>query len=241
MKPLVCVRHEEPDHLGTAADVLDARGIPIRYVDAWRGSSLPDPDDAGGIVVLGGVMNVDQVEEFPFLLQERRWLRRAVEAGVPVLGICLGGQLLARALGAPVTSAPAPEIGFFPVRRTPEAADDPLFSVVNDGDRLFQWHEDAFRAPGGAELLLTGDDGSHEAFRAGGTAWGVQFHPEVTPELLDAWLDTTPSDVLSRRWGRTPDDLRSEATAYLPDQQDRAREVFGRFAALVAEAAPAPR
>jgi GMP synthase (glutamine-hydrolysing) len=140
-----------------------------------------------------------------------------------------------------VTRAPAREIGFFPLRPTADATDDPLFSSIEEGDRLFQWHEDAFRTPAGGRLLLTGEDGSHQAFRVGEGAWGTQFHPEVTPELLEAWLAATPSHVLREGWGRSADDLAAQAQAHLPAQQERARDLFRRFATLVTESAPARR
>jgi GMP synthase (glutamine-hydrolysing) len=234
VKPLLCLRHEEPDHLGTGAEVFVASGIDVRYADLWRGARLPDPGEVAGVVVLGGVMNVDQTDAHPFLLPEGGFLERALEAELPVLGICLGGQLLARALGARVEKAEAPETGFFPLHTTPEAASDPLFSCFRDGDRMFQWHEDTFELPAGASLLLVGDGLKHQAFRAGDRAWGVQFHPEVTPQLLEAWLDATPEDELAERWRRTRTELRDQAERHLPSQQRRARDLFGRFASIVA-------
>lgn len=235
MKPLLCLRHEEPDHLGTAEQAFAASDIDIAYMDLWRGADFPDTGEIAGVVVLGGVMNVDQTDAYPFLLPERGFLQAAVAAGVPLLGICLGGQLLARSLGARVPRARAPETGFLPLHPTDEAPGDPLFSCFRDGDRMFQWHEDAFELPAGATLLLSGDGVPNQAFRAGDRAWGVQFHPEVTPQLLDAWLDATPEDQLADRWGRTRAELRAEAERYLPSQGRRARELFGRFASIVAE------
>jgi GMP synthase (glutamine-hydrolysing) len=236
VKPLLCLRHEEPDHLGTAAEVFAASGIDVRYADLWRGARLPDPGEVAGVVVLGGVMNVDQTTDYPFLLPERDFLQAAVAADVPLLGICLGGQLLARTLGAPVGAADVRETGFYPLHPTDGASGDPLFACFRDGDRMFQWHEDAFELPAGASLLLSGEGVPNQAFRTGERAWGVQFHPEVTPELLDAWLDATPEEELAERWGRTRADLRAEADRYLPSQGRRARELFGRFASIVAEA-----
>jgi GMP synthase (glutamine-hydrolysing) len=216
--------------------VFAASGIEVRYADLWKGARLPDPGEVAGVVVLGGVMNVDQTAAYPFLLPERDFLQAAVAADIPLLGICLGGQLLARSLGARVPRARAPETGFFPLHPTEEARADPLFSCFRDGDRMFQWHEDAFELPASASLLLSAEGVPNQAFRTGERAWGVQFHPEVTPELLDAWLDATPEEELAERWGRTRADLRAEAERYLPSQGRRARELFGRFASIVAEA-----
>jgi GMP synthase (glutamine-hydrolysing) len=235
VKPLLCLRHEEPDHLGTAEEVFAASGPDVTYVDLWTGAGLPDPREVAGVVALGGVMNVDQTDAHPFLIPERDFLERAVAAELPVLGICLGGQLLARALGGRVQKAEAPETGFFPLHPTDEAPSDPLFSCFGDGDRMFQWHEDTFELPEGSSLLLSGDGVPNQAFRIGERAWGVQFHPEVTPQLLEAWLDAIPEDELAERWGRTRIELRAQAERHLPSQQRRARELFGRFASIVAE------
>jgi GMP synthase-like glutamine amidotransferase len=235
VKPLLCLRHEEPDHLGTAAQVFAASGIEVSYMDLWSGARLPDPREVAGVVVLGGVMNVDEVDAHPFLLPERDFLHTAVAADVPLLGICLGGQLLARSLGARVLRSRASEAGFFPLHPTDEAAGDPLFSCFRDGDRMFQWHEDTFELPAGASLLLAGNGVTNQAFRAGERAWGVQFHPEVTPQLLEAWLDATREDELMERWSRTRTELRAQAERYLPSQRRRARQLFGRFASIVAE------
>jgi GMP synthase (glutamine-hydrolysing) len=235
VKPLLCLRHEEPDHLGTAEQAFAASDIDVAYVDLWRGADFPEPGEIAGVVVLGGVMNVDQTAAYPFLLPERDFLQASVAADIPLLGICLGGQLLARTLGARVTRARLPETGFFPLHPTEAARTDPLFSCFRDGDRMFQWHEDAFELPAGAGLLLTGDSVTNQAFRVGERAWGVQFHPEVNPELLEAWLDATPEEELAERWGHTRADLRAEAERYLPSQGRRARELFGRFASIVAE------
>lgn len=235
MKPLLCLRHEEPDHLGTATQVFAASDIDVAYVDLWRGAGLADPREVAGVVVLGGVMNVDQIDAHPFLLTELDFLLRAVDAEVPVLGICLGGQLLARALGARVGKAETRETGFFPLHPTDEAPGDPLFSGFRDGDRMFQWHEDSFEVPDGASLLLYGDRVPNQAFRAGRRAWGVQFHPEVTTRLLNAWLDAVPEEELEEHWGRTGAELRGEARRHLPSQRRRARELFDRFASIVAE------
>ncbi len=225
-KPVACLRHEQPDDLGVGRDVL-----PVEYVDLWR-EDPPALDDVAGLIVLGGEMNADQVEAYPFLAGERELLGRAVTEGVPVLGICLGAQLLARALGASVSLAPVREMGFFPVH--PTGGSDPLAAVFAPGDPVFQWHEDTWELPGGASLLLTGERVRNQGFRAGPGAWGFQFHLEVDRRGLDAWLDLSGPE-LERVWGTSASEVRRQADRHLPAHEARGREVFARFGRHVAE------
>jgi GMP synthase (glutamine-hydrolysing) len=231
VRPLACLRHEEPDDLGIGEEVLATEGVPIEHVDLWRQDS-PPLSEVSGLVVLGGDMNADDVTRFPFLSAERRLLASAVAGGVPVLGICLGAQLLARALGAAVTPSPRRELGFFRIRSTEATRADPLASCFQDGDVVFQWHRDTFALPDGATLLLEGNAVDNQAFRAGERAWGFQFHLEVTREELDAWLRLA-EPTLEREWGPTADELRRQADRYLPVQNERSVELFRRFAGFL--------
>lgn len=230
MKPVLAIENEDIADLALAEEVLAAEGLPVELVRLWKGDDLPSLEDAGAVVSLGGDMNADDVETFPYLAEERAYLAEAVRREVPVLGICLGGQLLARALNAPVTRAGRPELGFVPLRTTDEGRSDPLVSCLRDGDRMFQWHVDTFEVPDGAVLLATGEAVPNQAFRAGRRAWGVQFHPEVTAGELDGWLGAVPG--IESTYGRTAEDIRSEIAERLPAMHERSRELFRRFAAI---------
>ena len=187
--------------------------------------------------MLGGTVNADQVDRYPFLLEDRTLTREAVEAGVPYLGVCLGAQILARALDRPVMKAARREVGFQPVHPTEAASDDALLSGFTDGDRVFQWHEDTFDLPEGATLLATDDDVPHQAFRVGDLAWGIQFHFEVDGAELEAWLDEADSLMdLEATWGKSSEDIRLEAKEHMAAHEERGREVFRRFADVVRRA-----
>lgn len=233
MGPVLLVGHEADETFGLAPAVLAEAGVEVRTHDASAvGPPRVEPEALGGLVVFGGVMNVDQTDAHPFLAAERQLVRRTVDRGVPFLGICLGAQMLARALGVPVYRAPVREIGFSPLHPTEAAAADPLLSVFRDGDPVFHWHEDTFDLPEGATLLATGEGVKVQAFRVGARAWGVQFHVEVDRPELDLWLEVAGPESLAR-WGATAEELRAQADRHLPVQEERARELFRRFAGVV--------
>ena len=185
-----------------------------------------------GVVLFGGSMNVDMTDEHPYLAEEREFVRDVVANGTPYLGICLGAQMLARALDGRVYPAGIREIGFNALRPTPQATDDPLLSVFADGDMVFHWHEDTFELPHGAALLARGDDVPMQSFRIGERAWGVQFHLEIDRPELELWLKSAGEDVV-RAWGSTTERLIDEADRHLDAQEAKAREVFRRFTDVV--------
>jgi len=231
MDPVLIVRNEEPDPGGTVVEELEHEGLPVLVVDAHRGEAMPDPRSASGVVVFGGSQHADDVERFPFLAAERDLLADATDRGVPVLGICLGGQILAMAMGASLAPAPVREFGYTPITPTAEGRRDPVMSEWERGDRVFHWHEDTFDLPEGATLLLAGEQVRHQGFRFGDHAWGVQFHPEVTRDVIEGWLGVAGDTAA--KWGKTADEIRAENDRYLPDEEKRAREMVRRFARVI--------
>jgi len=233
MKPVLCIRNDPDDTLGITAAVLAEAGVPFTRLDAFEADvRWPDLEEIGGLMVFGGEMNVDEVDRHPYLLTQRELMRRGVDGGLPVLGICLGAQLLARAFDAPVYRASVRELGFKPVRVTDLGQRDALLSAFQTGDRVFQWHEDTFDLPAGADLLVSGDDVPIQAFRLGAKAWGVQFHFEVDADGVEAWLRVA-EPTLSRVWKRTAGDVREELRIHLDAQQQRSRVLLAAFADLV--------
>ena len=230
MKPIVVLRHQPSAPLGIAADALDDAGAPWTYLDVWTDASWPDPAQTSGLIALGGEMNVDRIEDYPFLERGRAMLASAVARDVPVLGICLGGQLLARALGAEVKPSPVREVGFCDVTATEAGRSDPVLSAFAPGMPVFQFHEDSFDLPDGAELLFEGDLVRNQAFRFGRAAYGVQFHFEVTEAIVAKWCDETPD--LEEEWGATKEQLVSEARALLPAQQAAGEQAVRAFVSL---------
>jgi len=181
------LQHIECEHAGLLGDFLKEKGIPAHTVRLHWGEAIPAPEGYEAMVVLGGPPNVYQVEEYPFLVEEERAIKRALEKDVPLLGICLGGQLLAKALGARVSRNPVKEIGFYRVDLTDEGMKDRLFSRCGASLGVFQWHGDTFDIPEGAVRLAGSPFCANQSFRYGRRAYGLQFHVEVTPDMVASW------------------------------------------------------
>jgi len=221
---MIVIQHEPGEGPGTLTPFL--RGA--RLVRPFAGDVVPREPDA--LVVLGGGMGVAEQHRLPHLADEIQLLRRCLEKDRPVLGICLGSQLLAAAAGAEVAKAEGKEIGFYRVRLTPQARDDELFSAAPTNFVAFHWHGDAFTLPNGAVPLASSTLTPLQAFRCGSRAWGVQFHLEVDEEVLGSML-SGEAELLEA--GVDPARLRAEAERELPRLREIARAVFARWAGLL--------
>ena len=228
MKPLLCLRQQANVPLGIIEEVLNEEKVEWRYADCWTGVDLPNLSDVSGLIVLGGTMNADETAEFPHLVQVKETMREAVANGKPMLGICLGIQLLSRVLGGDVYKAPVKETGFLYVEAT---AKDPLLDPFAPRSRVFQFHEDTCTLPEGAELLYRSNDIAVQAFKAGERAYGVQFHFEVTTTEISNWCDATLE--LETDWGTSKQELLHQAGQHLKQQQQTGREVARRFIDLL--------
>lgn len=166
--------------------ILDACAhLAVHTVKPLAGQALPAHDEVAGTVVMGGPMNVDDVDRHPGLAVEHEWLAEAVSRDLPVLGICLGAQLLARALGAEVKAGESPELGYAPVEIID--VEDPILGALAPSTTVLHWHGDVFDLPAGATHLASSAQTDIQAFRHG-NAWGVLFHPEADFALIEAWL-----------------------------------------------------
>jgi GMP synthase (glutamine-hydrolysing) len=161
------------------------KGVEMLEVEALAGDPLPSHDEVDGVVAMGGPMNVDDLDAHPELEAEREWLSGAVDRQIPVLGICLGAQLLARALGAEVRPGRRMEIGFASIAVSDP--NDPVIGALAPEATVLHWHGDVFDLPEGARSLASSAVTEHQAFRYG-NAWGVLFHPEADAAMVEAWL-----------------------------------------------------
>jgi len=175
--------HDGPGYLGGA---LVERGARLTIVRLDLGEAIPDISAFDMLLVMGGVMNVYEEEKYPWLVEETQAIRQAVESDKAVLGVCLGGQLLAKSLGARVHLGALTEIGLIPLTLTTAGKADPLFEGFLQLEAV-EWHDDTFDIPAGA-VALACSDGCYQAFRFGQWVYGLQFHPEVTPAMLTEWI-----------------------------------------------------
>jgi len=186
MRVLV-LQHIACEHPGVFSEVMSERGVEPVPVELDEGEPLPEWREFDAVLAMGGPMGADDDEEHPWLTNEKRLVREAVEGGRPFLGVCLGVQLLAAALGARVHPVETPEVGLLPVELTPEGRKDPLFDGLDESLVSLQWHGDTFELPAGAVRLARSEQVPNQAFRAGESAYGVQFHLEVTGEMAREW------------------------------------------------------
>jgi len=197
--PWLLVQHVSFEGPGAIAQALAVAGAEPTVVRIDRGDALPSSAalrEAAGLVVMGGPMSVH--DDLAWLADERALLREAVEADLPVLGVCLGAQQLAAALGAPVTRGPLPEYGVGEVHLTTEAIGDPVFGPAPTPLPCVHWHGDTFALPEGAVRLAGNDAYENQAFRVGARAYGLQFHVEVTASLVAHWAPHLPAGVYLR-------------------------------------------
>jgi GMP synthase-like glutamine amidotransferase len=231
---VLSVVHGGNARAGVFADVVLERGHALEEWSLAWGKAPPRPVDAyDAVIVFGGSMHADQDDRHPWLREETLFIQRILDTHQPVLGVCLGAQLLARAAHAPVMPASEPEIGWHEVELTPAAEDDPVLGALPKRFVAFQWHYYTHAVPAGA-VELARSRVCTQAFRLGEVAWGVQFHPEVTEEQIHSWLAD----------GEDPPPARNSIAAETPERIGEWNELGRRLCgAFIDEAArvPAPR
>jgi GMP synthase (glutamine-hydrolysing) len=183
--PVLIFRHVPFEGAGLLGNVLRDRGIGFDYADLYDAAApAANPEQYDALVFMGGPMSVN--DDLPYLRREEDYILKAATKGVPILGICLGSQLIAKALGAGVRRNAVKEIGWFDLRVTPAGSADRLFDGLQAAT-VFHWHGETFDLPSGAVLLAESERCAHQAFRVGDRIHGLQFHLEVTPEMIAGW------------------------------------------------------
>ena len=219
--------HADPETPGLIAEILDRRGVEMETVRGYAGERIPaSMDGRDALVVMGGPMGVYDQGRLPFLRDEIELIGEALRSGKPVLGVCLGSELLAAALGAKVEPA-RKEIGWYPVTLTDAAAHDPLWRDVDRSIAVFHWHGDAFELPPGAVPLAASALTPYQAFRHGRAAYGLLFHMEMDEGMVRAMVETFGEEL--REAGADADRVLAQAPSAVREMRRVGSIVFDRW------------
>jgi GMP synthase (glutamine-hydrolysing) len=228
---VLVLQHAAPEHPGAIGAALRARGVPVEVVHTHAGEEVPASiEGRQGLVVMGGPMGVYEEASYPHLTAEIRLIRAALESGIPVLGVCLGSQLLAASLGARVAPGNR-EIGWYPIELSEHAGRGPLWAGIESPLTPFHWHGDAFELPDGALPLARSERTACQAFSFGGRAHGFLFHLEVDARMVREMTEAFARELEDT--GVDRDELLAQAARFLPALRETADVVFGRWADLL--------
>ena len=249
---IVVFQHLACEHPGIWRDFLREDGAEVLTVELDEGDAIPSLADADALLVFGGPMNVDKrvissglrgdewliAEDEPEMLApETAAIRQAALGGMPILGVCLGAQLLAKALGARVTKNPAPEVGLLEIGLTAAGASDPLFAGWPRRTPVVQWHSDTFALPEGAVHLASSPLCHNQAFRHGDRSYGLQFHPEVTADMVVEWADVPEyAEAMRQIQGTAGGGPFAGIPAEAGALAQRARRLYRNFTTLIGRA-----
>lgn len=235
MRKLLVFQHSAREPLGLLDPLLRQHGFRIRYVNFSREPDCkPDVRRYDGLIVLGGPMNVDQADRFPHLATEAASIQEAVSRDIPVLGICLGAQLLAAALGANVRPNPVREIGWYRLHPTAAAQSDRLCRHFDGSQHVFQWHAYTFDLPPGAVHLASTPTCPNQAFRFGDRAYGLQFHLEADLALVERWMHVPEYRAEAEASGPAHqlEHILRDTHGHAPQSRAVGERVFGDFIEL---------
>ena len=222
---VLAIVHQDDAPPGTFGEVVHEHGHELEVASFVPGVADPPSGAYDAVMIFGGSMQVDQDDQNPWLETERDFVRGLLEREVPTLGVCLGAQLIAQTAGAKVGPASVPEVGWFEVDLSLEALDDPVLGGCPRRFAAYQGHSYGFTLPPDAIPLAHGHSDALQAYRIGETTWGIQFHPEVTWEIVEPWIAERARD------GDVEDEeaLREETRANLPRWQAFGRSLCARF------------
>ena len=232
MAKIWVLQHHPVENLGAIADSLEEAALAWQYVRVFDGAPIPtDMKGAGGLIVMGGPETVYQLDRYPYLRDEMRLMESALRDNRPILGICLGAQLLAAVLGATVKRGESREIGWYPVRLATAANDDRLMRGLPAEFMAAHWHSDVFELPNSAVALASSAKTAVQAFRFGDRAYGILFHAEITEERLSKLVSEFGEDL--KRVGVDGHSFVAHAPKYLPALSEIGARIFSRWAAPI--------
>ncbi|ATX80148.1 GMP synthase - Glutamine amidotransferase [Mariprofundus aestuarium] len=186
------IQHLDIEPPALIGEVIQSAGHTLITIHLDQGAPLPDSTGFNGIIIMGGPQSAN--DEIDYILSELAWVRETLDRGLPMLGVCLGAQIMAKASGAEIIASPIRELGWHPVYHTVETGNDPLFKDMVDGLPVFQWHGETFSLTDAMTLLATHFDVPSQAFRLGKAQYGLQFHVEVDESTIRPWIEYGKSE-----------------------------------------------
>ena len=232
MKKLLVCQHVAHEILGTLNPLLKRAGFRIRYVNfARHPEAQPSLEGYDGLVVLGGPMSVNDAHRLPHLTIEMKLIEEAMNKKLPVLGICLGAQLIAKTLGASVYRNPEKEIGWYDISPTDAAENDPLLAAFDQTEKIFQWHGETFEMPKTSLHLAFSSLCANQAFRYDVNVYGFQFHLEVDERMIHRWLRVSENraEIAALGRGITAEGIHTETPVHIQRLHQLSEAVFGEF------------
>ena len=231
MRKILVFQHTAHENWGTIPLLMREKKFRVRYINFDRSpESSPSIQKYNGLIVLGGQMGVYETENYPHIRHELELIERALKNKIPILGICLGAQLLAHVLGAEIKKCKKPEIGWQEISLTREGSENPLFSHFSKTEKLFQMHKDEFTAPKSTQILASSTNCANQAFVYDAFAYGLQFHLEVDQPMIERWLNLPDHQKLLS--DEVMDRIRSETFLKIDANIDLSKRVFTRYLEL---------
>ncbi len=233
-RSIAIIRHIGVEGLGSIEDVLKARNLHYKYIDTWRDSMPLNVSNYSAVIILGGPMGVYEQDKYPFIKKELFLIEEARRLNIPVIGICLGSQMIAQALGGKVYKGSAKEIGWYDIHFTQEASHDKLFASVKAAQdesttiKVFQWHGDTFDLPGEAVVLASSKLYTNQAFRVD-NIYGLQFHIEVKEADIKNWIDEYKIELDSLKASIDINKILVDARKYIGLLNKTSMRVFSAF------------
>ena len=233
MTNILVFQNEECEHLGVFSKILNENNISYQYIKLYEEEEIPNLNDYSAIIILGGPMNVYEERKYPFLKKENSSIKEALKINKPMLGICLGAQIIARAAGAKVYPAKRKEIGWFTIDLTVEGRDDTVFKGLERQLSVFQWHGDTFDMPTESKKLATSNLIPNQAFSIGETTYALQFHLEVTKQMISEWVNRYANELASLKEEVDTDKMMKYSEQYIQPLNKHASLLFLNFLRLL--------
>ena len=231
---LLIIQHVPHERLGTFEAAFKVAGYALQTLNVYAPNSVwPSVRDVDGLIIMGGPQSVYEQGLYPYLTKEIALIKEAMRAEKPMLGVCLGAQLLAAALGAKVARNPQKEIGWHPLMREPGADRDPLFEPFGQTETVLQWHGDTFHLPKGAVQLASSPLCQQQAFRFGKSAYGLQFHVEVTEAMIRSWLRANRAELAALRGVIDPATIRQQTPQHIKRLEGLSHHIANAFCNLI--------